>query len=70
MGRLSRTECAELVVGYTFDLVKNNLTAETIPNPNAEKEHRFVAYCLKGQGGKPVSMAGGAAKIVSDRDEE
>ncbi len=58
VGGLSRTECAELVVGYTFDLIKNNLTAETIPNPNAEKEHRFVAYRLKGQGGKPVSMAG------------
>lgn len=70
VGRLSRTECAELVVGYTFDLVKNNLTAETIPNPNAEKEHRFVAYRLGGQGGKPVSMAGGAAEIVSEPDEE
>jgi hypothetical protein len=70
VGRLSRTECAELVVGYTFDLAKNNLTAETIPNPNAETEHRFVAYRLKGQGGKPVSMAGGAAGIVSEPDEE
>lgn len=58
------------MVGYTFDLVKNNLTAETIPNPNAEKKHRFVAYRLKGQGGKPVSMGGGAAEIVSEPGEE
>jgi hypothetical protein len=64
VGRLTRTECADLVIGYTFDLRKNILDAQTIPNPTAGKEHNFVAYRLKGQGGKPVSMNTGTAEIV------
>ena len=70
VGRLTRTECAELVVGYTFDLRKNTLVAETVPNPTANKEHHFIAYRLKGQGGKPVSMNTNPAEIVSEANEE
>lgn len=71
VGRLTRTECAELVVGYTFDLRKNTLEAETIPNPTAGKDHKFIAYRLKGQGGKPVSMANtNPAEIVTETNEE
>ena len=44
------------VVGYTFDLRKNELKAERIPNPSAGTEHRFVACRLTAQAPKPVSM--------------
>ena len=56
VGRLTRTESASLVVGYSFDLRTNELQAERAPNPQSGNEHRFVAYRLKGQTGKPVSM--------------
>lgn len=56
VGRLIRTEAASLVVGYTFDLRTNELKAENVPNPRAGTEHRFVAYRLRSQGAKPVTM--------------
>jgi hypothetical protein len=58
VGRLNRVESETLIVGYTFDLQTNNLNAETVPNPNAGTEHKFVAYRLAGQSSKPVSMSG------------
>jgi hypothetical protein len=69
VGRLTRTECSELVVGYTFDLRKNTLIPKTVPNPTANKEHHFVASRLKGQGGKPVSMSADTTEIVSEANE-
>ena len=59
VGRLVRVETQELVAGYKFDLRSNKLTAEKVPNPNAGASHRFVAYRLKTQANKPVSMAAG-----------
>ena len=56
VGRLTRVEADTQVVGYTFDLRKNELKAERIPNPSAGTEHRFVAYRLVAQASKPVSM--------------
>lgn len=70
VGRLTRTECAELVVGYTFDLRNNTLVAETVLNPTANKAHYFIAYRLEGQGGKSVSMSTDAAEVVSEANEE
>jgi hypothetical protein len=70
VGRLARVECTNLVVGYKFDLRTNVLEAETIPNPNAGAEHRFVAYRMRGQGGGPVSMVGNPAAIVKEPSEE
>lgn len=57
VGRLSRTEAAELVVAYRFDLRTNELAAEHVPNPHAKAEHQFVAYRLDRQTAKRVSMA-------------
>lgn len=57
VGRLTRTEAAELVVAYRFDLRTNELAAERVPNPQADAEHGFVAYRLDGHAVKPVSMA-------------
>lgn len=57
VGRLTRTEAAELVVAYRFDLRTNELAAERVPNPRANTEHRFVAYRLDGHAAKRVRMA-------------
>ncbi len=56
VGRLTRTEAAELVAAYRFDLRTNELAAERVPNPRANAEHRFVAYRLDGHAAKQVSM--------------
>lgn len=66
VGRLTRVEADSLVVGYTFDLRTNALRAERVPNPNGGTEHRFVAYRLKGQAGKPVSMVARPSAILQD----
>ncbi|WP_409294040.1 hypothetical protein V1498_12425 [Peribacillus sp. SCS-26] len=58
VGRLSRIESESLVVGYNFNLRTNELIAETVPNPHAGLEHRFLAYRLKTQAEKVVSMNG------------
>ena len=57
VGRLLRTEAAELVVAYRFDLRTNELAVERVPNPHAAAEHRFAAYRLKSQSDKPVTMS-------------
>ena len=57
VGRLTRIEADQLVVGYTFDLRTNKLAAERVPNPSAGTEHRFVAYRTANQSDKPVTMS-------------
>ncbi len=69
VGHLVRTECAKLIVGYSFDLRKNTLVAENAPNPAADQEHRFIAYRLKGQGGKGVSMVRNIFTTSSENTE-
>lgn len=56
VGRLSRLEADELVIGYSFDLRTNELKAERIKNPQAGTEHFFIAYRLSNQTMKQVSM--------------
>jgi len=56
VGSLTRVEAETLVVGYNFNLRTNELLAECVPNPSAGVQHIFVAYRLKGQTSKPVSM--------------
>jgi hypothetical protein len=51
VGELVRTEAAELVVAYTFDLRTNELVPEKIPNPGAGREHRFTAWRMAGEAG-------------------
>jgi len=69
VGKLVRVEAAALVVGYTFDLRTNALTAERVPNPRAGAEHRFVAYRLKAQSNKPVSMVARPSAILEAIEE-
>jgi len=56
VGHLVRAESDEVVVGYNFDLRTNTLNADLAPNPSAGMEHRFIAWRLKEQTNKPVSM--------------
>ena len=69
VGKLIRVEAAELVVGYTFDLRTNELKAERVPNPRTGTEHRFIAYRLKTQASKPVSMVARPSLIVKATEE-
>lgn len=61
VGQLERVETEEMVVGYTFDLLTNQLTPNTAPNPSAGKRHSFVAYRPTGNAGDDVAMAGATA---------
>lgn len=61
VGKVVRTECDQLVVGYSFNLRTNELTSRTIPNPGAGREHKFLAYRTKGYAGPAVQMATTAA---------
>jgi len=56
VGRLTRVETEELVIGYNFDLRTNEIHAELVPNPNAGTQHLFVAHRLKNQAKKSVYM--------------
>jgi len=56
VGRLTRVESDQIVVAYRFDLRTNELRAERVANPAAGTEHRFVAYRMKSQASKPVTM--------------
>jgi len=61
-----------MVIGYTYDLRTNELTADLASNPSAGKEHRFGAYRLKGMGNGVVSMreAEDAAGQLPPGDDE
>jgi hypothetical protein len=69
VGQLLRVEAPTLVIGYTFDLRTNELRAQRVPNPRAGNEHRFVAYRLKTQSLKPVSMVACPSAIVQAVEE-
>ncbi|MFQ6092108.1 MAG: hypothetical protein ACE5OR_05415, partial [bacterium] len=56
VGNVVRVEAANLVIGYEFDLRTNNITAKTIPNPAAGKEHLFVAYRIRSDSDKEVNL--------------
>lgn len=66
VGNLARVEAETLVVGYNFDLRTNELGAERLPNPNSGAQHRFMAYRLKDQASKSVSMT--VAPVQPDED--
>lgn len=56
VGELLRTEAAELIVAYRFNLKTNTIDAEKIPNPTAGKQHLFYAWRLKGAPSTKVAM--------------
>lgn len=56
VGELVRVESEQLVAGYSFDLRSNEISARTIPNPNAGERHVFKAYRLSMQPSCPVKL--------------
>ena len=56
-----------MVVGYSFNLKSNKLIPETVNNPRAGTEHKFVAYRLKGEPNHPVAMR---AYVPLDDDDD
>lgn len=56
VGKLSRKEAPELIVGYSFDLKRNELRPEALHNPDAGREHLFRAWRLSGSPISPVSI--------------
>lgn len=58
VGELSRIEGEKLVVGYTFNLRSNEISAKMVENPSAGRVHKFKAYRCLEQSDKIVTMAG------------
>ncbi|MEP0778137.1 hypothetical protein NDI39_10980 [Microcoleus sp. ZQ-A2] len=56
VGQLTRIEADRLVIGYSFNMMNNELTPEFRDNPSAGKINAFVAYRAKGINGPKVSM--------------
>lgn len=57
VGELSRTEAAELIVGYSFDLQTNEILPRQLPNPGIGTTHSFRAWRLNGTPSTPVRMS-------------
>ena len=71
VGRLVRTEAAELIIGYAFDLRTNALVPEKIKNPGEGKSHDFLAWRLSGSPVSPASMRQVSPdELVPELDEE
>lgn len=56
VGELVRQEATHLIVGYEFDLTTNLITAKTARNPNAGREHHFIAYRMTDDSDKSVAI--------------
>jgi hypothetical protein len=65
VGELCRKEVDNVVTSYRFDLTTNALETLTSPNPNAGREHKFVAYRLNGDPLDPVRMRSKDAILAS-----
>lgn len=70
VGELSRTEDAQLVAGYTFNLRTNEIYAEMVPNPHAGLVHHFRAYRCWGQSTREVSMNPVAELTLQNEEED
>jgi hypothetical protein len=56
IGELTRVEASELVMGYDFDLRSNRLTPHWVPNPQAGRGHRFIAYRMNSYHERQVAL--------------
>jgi hypothetical protein len=70
VGKITRVEAENLVVGYEFDLKRNELSAKTVPNPEAGREHRFVAYRLITDSDKKVKLIPDFQPEDSENEDE
>lgn len=76
VGDLVRCEVDQIVAAYSFDLRKNEISTELVPNPQAGREHHFAAYRMKGESETPVSLVERSREMfeagltVADDEEE
>lgn len=71
VGELVRTEAAELIAGYSFNLQTNEIVPNKVPNPNAGTEHAFTAWRLEGSPVSPVELRSiQPEEIVSEIEED
>jgi len=56
VGGFTRVEVDELLAGYTFDLVANQLHPTFMPNPSAGRAHEFKALRPQGSEGPEVVL--------------
>jgi hypothetical protein len=56
VGQLDRIETDELIIGYTFDLQKNEIIPKKIKNPAAGEIHRFRAWRIDDDSDEIVSI--------------
>lgn len=71
VGELVRTEADSIVVGYSFDLRTNRLAVDTVLNPQAGAQHRFIACRLTTQSDRQVSMlAHGPVAAETEAEDE
>lgn len=68
VGRFTRVEADNIVVGYEFDLKTNVLKPKYAKNPGAGKRHEFVACRLKGASKKAVTLSERPALPEPDGD--
>lgn len=57
VGELTRTESADLIVGYSFNLQTNDLLPEKVSNPATGTKHMFRAWRLQGSPKVSVIMS-------------
>lgn len=60
VGTLVRVEVDEMLAGYSFDFETNALTGRWVPNPNAGRQHEFVAYRSAEEAPDPVALVSDA----------
>ncbi len=70
-GDLKRVEAGQLLVGYSFDLRTNVITPQHVNNPNAGREHDFVAYRMREDNERKVGLRDVEAVVAQvERVEE
>lgn len=69
VGDITRAESAEVVVGYSFDLLTNTIVSKTVPNPHAGREHHFRAWRMADDVGEPVRLRGAPPADEREDDE-
>jgi len=69
VGEIVRVEAKELIIGYTFDLTKNTLIAQKIPNPKAGTKHTFSAWRLVDAPNDAVSITSEPIKLEEELEE-
>lgn len=70
VGEFQRVEADELIIGYTFDLLNNTLTPQTIPNPSAGRVHPFSAWRIKDSPATAVTMNTTTGSAFDEPEEE